>query len=250
MANVGASSQRIADWTNNMLQLGKIDEQTAKRINDNVGVLREAQQLLGVGRRSGKYRGRNKGTLEGRLSLLLAARADFQATFNSREIYADRIKRINDEIKYIVDNKSMLPEDQQVLLLGYEGQGTQSALPTYTIRRGFRDVKVTREEFIKRLREIDSKEKFSKFNGTVENDEEIAAEMMQKAELFQEEEEVDLEGMPEKVEEEADETVVEQSQSLEELLVERGILDEEVDETDEGKTEEEVKAERIDRDRQ
>ena len=250
MANVGASSQRITDWTNNMLKLGKIDEETAKRINDNVGVLRDAQQLLGVGRRGGKYRGRNKGTLEGRLSLLLAARADFQATANSREVYADRIKRINDEIKYIVDNKSMLPEDQQVLLLGYEGQGTQSALPTYTIRRGFRDVKVTREEFIKRLREIDSKEKFSKFNGTVENDEEIAAEMMQKAELFQEEEEVDLEGMPEKVEEEADETVVKQSQSLEELLVERGILDEQVDETDEGKTEEEVKAERIDRDRQ
>ena len=44
-----ASDEKITSWANNMLQLKKIDEDVAQRINENVGLRREARELLEVG---------------------------------------------------------------------------------------------------------------------------------------------------------------------------------------------------------
>jgi hypothetical protein len=136
-----ASDEKITSWANNMLQLKKIDEDVAQRINENVGLRREARELLEVGTEKKTNSESLNRTME-----LLAARNELSSTQNRREIYRSKIQAINEELAVIGETKKLLPIDKSVDLssiIGTTRQGTSQ----YSIDgRRF-----TKEQFIEKV---------------------------------------------------------------------------------------------------
>jgi len=136
-----ASDEKITSWANNMLQLKKIDADVAQRINENVGLRREARDLLEVG-------GNKKANSEvlNRTMELLSARNQLSSTQNRREIYRSKIQAINEEIATIGETKALLPTEKSVdlsTIIGTTRQGTSQ----YSIDgRRF-----TKEQFIEKV---------------------------------------------------------------------------------------------------
>ena len=136
-----ASDEKITSWANNMLQLKKIDADVAQRINENVGLRREAKELLDVG--TGK---KPNSEVLNRTMELLSARNELSSTQNRREIYGSKIQAINQEIAAIGEGKKLLPTDKAVdlnAIIGTTRQGTSQ----YSIDgRRF-----TKEQFIEKV---------------------------------------------------------------------------------------------------
>ena len=124
LASQRVSDGRISNWANNMQQLGKIDADVNQRIQQNVGLRREARDLLSVGSVS-RLTG-NTSKSEARVMELLAARQELTSTQNRREVNSDKIKAINQELAELSENKKVKPKEEQVnldLILGTKREG-------------------------------------------------------------------------------------------------------------------------------
>ena len=181
MSQEVSSNAAIAEWGNNMERLGQISPEENQRIQENVGIRKEAQDLLNTGQRGRRFRGKNAIELESRLMHLLAAKSEFESSTNRKAVFGQKISEINAEIAHIIENKEMLPPEQQTLLAGAgvygvneqaSGSDVRSGMPSYRIKKGRKTVQVSKEEFLKYINGLD-KTKLLKFNGTIDNDEEV-----------------------------------------------------------------------------
>jgi len=179
------SDKRISDWANNMQQLGKIDADQNQRIQLNVGLRAEARNLLGVGGKS-KY----SGEVEARTMTLLAAREELSSTPNRKSVFSNKISEINAELEEIATTKTVRPAEEQTLLAGTGVLGAAEQASGTDIRGGLGSYqigkkKVTKEEFLKAINKM-SIEDLRKFNGKVENDDEVLNMVVEKLAPLQE----------------------------------------------------------------
>ena len=138
--NERASNSRISEWANNMFQLGKIDEATNQKIQQNVGTRKTVNELLGVNKASRLNSGKTR-RVRTRLSELIEAKNLLTATPSLKEVYAKTIKEINEEIRQtVLQGDVVLEKDIQnnenvggtgVNLDAVLGKTKEDAAPTY-----------------------------------------------------------------------------------------------------------------------
>ena len=151
-----ASDSRISSWANNMQTLGKIDADVNQRIQENVGLRRDARDILGIGK-FGSWINKSPETVN-RVMELLAARQELSSTTNRRELNRSKITAINDEITAISETRALLPQEQSVdlsLIIGTTRRGTSQ----YIID----GKRLTKDEFNYRLGKM-SPEKVAKLD--------------------------------------------------------------------------------------
>ena len=172
LASQRVSDERISNWANNMQQLGKIDADVNQRIQQNVGLRREARDLLSVGSVS-RLTG-NTSKSEARVMELLAARQELTSTQNRREVNSDKIKAINQELAELSENKKVKPKEEQVnldLILGTKREGVS--------RYQIGGKVLSKEQFNKEIANMSAKNLLrSKIK--VDNDEETQIEILNK----------------------------------------------------------------------
>ena len=96
-----ATPEQIMNFLNKNIKLGKIDASKGKAISDNLGVLRDAQELLGENADPAAL---------GRVMRLLEAKENLTSTMNRRELFSDYVKNINAELSSIVLTGKFNPE--------------------------------------------------------------------------------------------------------------------------------------------
>ncbi len=112
MVNDRANDVRISNWANNMLSLGKINEDQAQRIQENVGIRRQVNDLLNVSKAPLLPSSQTK-KVRTRLSELIEARNQLTQTTNTKEIFKKKISDINAEIAEISETNK-IPAQQSI----------------------------------------------------------------------------------------------------------------------------------------
>ena len=164
------SDTRVSAWTNNMLELGQINPDQAQRIQKNLGLSKDADNMLDFG--IGKNNEKNT-LVKTRLMQLLSAKEEYSADTNRKEVFGQKIKDINAEIAFLIENKKLAPENikakiEAVFSPGVETTDTRQALSQYVI-----DGKTySRSEFLKKLGRMNARQ-LTQFNGKVANDKEV-----------------------------------------------------------------------------
>ena len=111
MAKEKSSDTRISKWANNMERLGKISSEQNQRIQENIGLRREAKSLLGVGQRGFNLPASKSGSaVQARMMELLAAREELTSTTNRKEVFRENIKEINTELSELAKTKKLRPK--------------------------------------------------------------------------------------------------------------------------------------------
>ena len=180
-----SSDSKISDWANNMERLGQISPEQNQRIQQNVGLRRDAKNLLevGEGRVENLISPANKG-VQARTMELLAAKEELSSTPNRREVFRNKIKEINAELAEIAETKTLRPKEQQTTLAG-TGVLTLPEQSTATdIRQGIKKYIIngkayTRQEFLSRIGDM-NKKRLLKVNPQVINDDEVQNILNQK----------------------------------------------------------------------
>ena len=167
LAAEGATDVKISEWANKMEKLGQITAEQNQRIQENVGLRRDARNLLGpVG----------NPTLEARVMQLLAAKKELESTPNRKAVFGEKIAQINREIVSIVENGQMLPEEQQTVLAGIGVVGVDEQQAPTDVRTGIaaymlNGKQVTKEAFIAEVNKM-SNRRLLKLQAKIDNDEE------------------------------------------------------------------------------
>ena len=176
------SDTRVSAWTNNMLELGQINADQAQRIQKNLGLSKDADNMLDFG--MGKSNEKNK-LVKTRLMQLLSAKEEYSADTNRKEIFGQKIKDINAEIAFLIENKKLAPAEikariEAVFSPGVETTDTREALSQYVI-----DGKTySRTEFLKKLGRMNARQ-LTQFNGKVANDKEVTKILNEKLDAVQ-----------------------------------------------------------------
>ena len=190
LSTEATSDSRISEWGNNMERLGQITAQENKRIQDNVGLRKTANELLKTGRLGRKFQGKNAQAVTTRVMQLLGAKAELSSTTNRKELFGKKIGEINDELNDIITTKSLRPKNEQTILAGTGVLGVQeqaaptdvrSALPSYSIKKNkfSKTRKVSKEEFLNYVKSLDAT-RLLKLNASVVNDEETSTFVQEK----------------------------------------------------------------------
>ena len=175
-----STDTEIANWGNNMQKLGKIDAKQNQRIQENIGIRKEARNLLDVGIRKRKY----SGGVEARVMTLLSAKEELSSTPNRRSVFSGKIAEINKELETIATTKQLTSVSEQTILagtgvLGVSEQSTatdiRESTPSYKIGRR----SMTKETFLEKINKM-SKKQLKKLNAKVENDDGTLAIVMEK----------------------------------------------------------------------
>jgi GNAT superfamily N-acetyltransferase len=174
VARESASDERISQWANNMHQLGKIDADVNQRIQQNVGLRRQARELTSIGKTERLLGDGAK--VEARIMDLLAAKEELSATQNRREINRGKIAQINNEIAKVAETKKLLPEDKEAV---GDGETTAVNLDAIlgTTREGVSRFTIggktlNREQFLKELENMNDR-RLLRARINVENDKEV-----------------------------------------------------------------------------
>lgn len=172
LASQRVSDDRISNWANNMQKLGKIDADVNQRIQQNVGLRREARNLLSVGAVS-RLTG-NTSKSEARVMELLAAKQELTSTQNRREVNSDKIKAINQELSELSETKKVKPKEEQVnldLILGTKREGVS------VYRIGGKTM--TKDQFLKEIEKM-SEKTLLRSKIKIDNDDETQVEIINK----------------------------------------------------------------------
>ena len=172
LASQRVSDDRISNWANNMQKLGKIDADVNQRIQQNVGLRREARNLLSVGSVS-RLTG-NTSKSEARVMELLAAKQELTSTQNRREVNSDKIKAINQELSELSETKKVKPKEEQVnldLILGTKREGVS------VYRIGGKTM--TKDQFLKEIEKM-SEKTLLRSKIKIDNDDETQVEIINK----------------------------------------------------------------------
>jgi hypothetical protein len=190
IASSSYSDGRITSWANNMERLGQISSEQNQRIQENVGLRREARDLLNVGQGKRNFGVTNSSQLEGRLMQLLAARDELSSTPNRQSVFAGKLAEINEEISEIATTKKLRPAEQQTLLAGQGVISAQEQESGTDIRQGLSKYAIngksmTKEQFLAEIEKMSSR-RLLKSNITVDNDEETSNKITEKFDAIQE----------------------------------------------------------------
>ena len=177
IASESASDGKITAWANNMEKLGKIDKDVNKKIQENVGLRREAREILEVAP-DGK-KSKVKGDVLNRTMELMDARAALTATTNKREVFRDKVSAINKEISIIAETKKLVSKEDSVDLSLVNSKTKTDGASEYMIDgRRF-----TKAQFIDKISKF-APERFTRAVLGVKNDEETARLVAEKINLF------------------------------------------------------------------
>jgi len=182
-----ASDSRISSWANNMETLGKISSEQNQRIQENVGLRREARDILNVGSKQDKFSSNSSSDVETRLMQLISAREELSSTPNRRNVFAGKISEINAEISDIATTKKLKPVSEQTQLAG---AGVFGQTSDTDVREGIKKYKIngkslTKEQFIKEFNSMTPR-RLMKSTVAVENDEQVSDLITQKFDAIQE----------------------------------------------------------------
>ena len=177
IANERTSDKRISAWSTNQRKLGRIDADLDQRIQENIGLRREAENLLDVGKPT-----RKSDAVKARLMQLLSARNELSSTTNRREVYRDKIKQINSEIAAISETKKLLPADKQVSLENIV-EAQRQGVAEYKID----NKRFTKENFLNKINKM-SNSQLMKSRVSVSNDNTTADVLIQKFDAIQKQE--------------------------------------------------------------
>ena len=162
--NVGETDSRISKWANEMHRLGKITSEQNQEIQKNVGRRREAKSLLDV---SGN---KNASTeVETRVMQLLAAKEKLSSTTNSRELFSEKIKNINDEIAETVSTGEVASKEAQVNLEGLVDISGRSVLDDASPYYAINGKKLSKKQFVSKMQKL-TPEQTLKTNFIISND--------------------------------------------------------------------------------
>ena len=162
--NVGETDSRISKWANEMHRLGKITSEQNQEIQKNVGRRREAKSLLDV---SGN---KNASTeVETRVMQLLAAKEKLSSTTNSRELFSEKIKNINNEIAETVSTGEVASKEAQVNLEGLVDISGRSVLDDASPYYAINGKKLSKKQFVSKMQKL-TPEQTLKTNFIISND--------------------------------------------------------------------------------
>lgn len=165
MANESSSDSRITSWANNMEKLGKITSEQNQRIQENVGLRREVNELAGYNVTSKSPK------LASRMMQLIAAREELSSTRNRKEVYSESIKEINKELSELVSSKTLKPKEEQ-------NQLVQLLLEVGDMREGVQEYtlngkKVSKTKFVAHVDKLTSR-RAERVKAEVRNDPKIS----------------------------------------------------------------------------
>ena len=182
LANEKYSDTRISTWANNMLKVGQISVEQNQRIQENLGLRREARNILSVGLDGGVNTSNNiqaDPTVEARLMELLSAREQLSSTPNRKSAFADKISQINKEISGIAETKKTVELNRQTILVGTGVLSVAEQQNASDIRQGLQSYAIngkefTKEVFLDKVSKL-TKRQLDKISLTVNNDTEVGA---------------------------------------------------------------------------
>ena len=186
IGNESASDSRISSWGNNMESLGKISKEQNQRIQENVGLRREARELLNVGNGRSIFSSNTSSDVEVRMMELLAARDELSSTPNRQNVFSRTISEINAEISEIATTKKLRPESERTQLAGAGvfSQSTDTDVRGQLQKYKINGKSLTKEQFVAELNKM-SPNKLMKSTIGVENDEEVSDLLTQKFDAIQ-----------------------------------------------------------------
>jgi hypothetical protein len=165
-----------------MLKVGQISVEQNQRIQENLGLRREARNILSVGLDGGVNTSNNiqaDPTVEARLMELLSAREQLSSTPNRKSAFADKISQINKEISGIAETKKTVELNRQTILVGTGVLSVAEQQNASDIRQGLQSYAIngkefTKEVFLDKVSKL-TKRQLDKISLTVNNDAEVGA---------------------------------------------------------------------------
>jgi len=173
IAKENVSDERIMSWADNMVRLGKIDNTVAHRIRENVGLKREAKELMSVGEKPSNE-------VVARTMELMAAKQELTKTKNRSEVYRDKISEIDEELANMASTKKVADKDNQTSLVGIT-EAVRPSVAEYTINNR----RYTKERFLDKINSM-SPGRISRNDVKVVGDEEIVNLLNKKTNAVQE----------------------------------------------------------------
>ena len=182
MASERASDTQIQSWSNRMLKLGKISPEQNQRILENLGLRKEAQEILDI---TGPSRlGINK-KVQTRLMELLDIRAGLDATTNSRSIFSEELAAVNKEIAEIGRTNKLSESPVESINFDFGTIGKRTTVPSYRIG----NTMYSKTEFLNYIENLSLRKAHKLMKDSeVVNDEETSILLEEKLEPFAPEE--------------------------------------------------------------
>lgn len=183
MMSENVSEERILSWADNMERLGKINTEQTQRIRENLGLKRDAKNVLDINKDTKS----NKKT-QSRVMELMAAKKELTSTANRKSAFSQKVTEINKEISEIAETGNLKESGTETNLniIGLDqttNTDVRSDVGKYTIN----NISYTKEEFMKRIEKM-SKRKILKTRARVDNDEEVSEFLKTKVDAIQEQE--------------------------------------------------------------
>lgn len=177
MAADRASDSQVQTWANNMLKLERITPEQNQRILENLGVRKEANDLLGV---AGPSRVGIGSRQRGRVMELLSIRDGLEETSTRRSVFSKEISRINNELSEISRTGKLSESPIDLKTFNTIG-GTRTQAPSYRIG----SVLYSKSEFLKYIENLTPRRvaRIVK-NSEVTNDEETSILLDEKLKPF------------------------------------------------------------------
>lgn len=171
MANENVSDSRISQWSNNMLNLGKISSEQNQQIQENIGNRRTAKDLLG------------KNTSNKNIAKameLLSAKKDLSRTSNLKQLNSKTIADIDAELSQMATTGQIVKDGINVsALMDVKSPGTKTT--SYTID----GKKYTKKSFVRKLDKLTDKQ-LQDLDIDVKNDNEVLTLLNSKLDAVQE----------------------------------------------------------------
>ena len=174
-----SSDGNITKWANNMQRLGKITPEQNQRIQENVGIRRDAREVISSGGFINNVDlggAKNRQAVNVRLMELMSAKKELESSSNLRETFSGEISKIKKEISHIAETGQNLEKEEQVSLSGItKERGIEAStdvrgdVTSYSIgKKNF-----SKENFIKHIDGL-SDRKLRRLTAIIKNDNETS----------------------------------------------------------------------------
>ena len=175
----GSTPTRVSNWANKMEKLGQITKATNQRIQLNLGQRQNAQNVLSA------TEGNVSRDVLNRTMQLMSAKEELTSTTNRKEIFRDKIRDINTEIREIAETKTLRKPSEQTSLEGIGPVVGQEQTTETDIRKDVRGKykingkKYKRKKFLNKISDMSDKQVLAA-DIIVENDGQVVKTITEK----------------------------------------------------------------------
>lgn len=175
----GSTPKRVSNWANKMEKLGQITKATNQRIQLNLGQRQNAQNVLSA------TEGNVSRDVLNRTMQLMSAKEELTSTTNRKEIFRDKIRDINTEIREIAETKTLRKPSERTSLEGIGPVVGQEQTTETDIRKDVRGKykingkKYKRKKFLNKISDMSDKQVLAA-DIIVENDEQVVKTITEK----------------------------------------------------------------------